>query len=89
MNELPGVKSLNISPNPASDFVMVRAYNERSQQIQLVLTDMAGKSLINESFAALKGNIEKSIDVSNFAAGMYFLTLKTAEGKTTQKVVVK
>jgi hypothetical protein len=89
MNELPGVKSLNISPNPASDFVMVRAYNERSQQIQLVLTDMAGKSLINQSFAALKGNIEKSIDVSNFAAGMYFLTLKTAEGKTTQKVVVK
>lgn len=88
-NELPGINSLNISPNPASEFIMVRASNSKNQQIQLLLTDMAGKILFNENFSAQKGNIEKSIDVSNFNAGMYFLTVKNADGKATQKVIVK
>ena len=87
--KLPGISSLSISPNPASDFIMVRAYNNKSQQIQLTLSDMTGKSLYIESYTALKGNIEKSIDVSNLTAGMYLLTLKSPEGIVTEKVIVK
>jgi len=88
-DEVPGVNSLSISPNPASDFIMVRASNSKTQQMQLLLNDMTGKNLFNETFLAQKGNIEKSIDISNLNAGMYFLTVKTAEGITTQKVIVK
>jgi hypothetical protein len=88
-SEIPGLNSLNISPNPASEFLMVRASNNKTQQVQLLLTDMAGKNLFSETFSAQKGNIEKSIDVSNLNAGMYFLTVKTAEGKATQKVIIK
>jgi hypothetical protein len=89
VNELPGISSLNISPNPASDFVMLRAYNSRSQQMQVILTDMTGKNLLNETFSLQSGNIEKSIDVSRFDAGMYFITVKTGEGKVTQKLIIK
>jgi hypothetical protein len=87
--ELPGVKSLNISPNPATDFLMIRAYNSKDQQIQLLLNDMTGKNLMKETFQAQKGNIEKSLDVSNLNAGMYFFTLETSEGKVTQKIIIK
>jgi hypothetical protein len=87
--ELAGISSLNIAPNPASEFVMVRASNSKTQQMQLLLNNMAGVNLYNETFTAQKGSIEKSIDVSNLNAGMYFLTVKTAEGKATQKVIVK
>lgn len=87
--ELPGVKSLNISPNPATDFLMIRAYNSQDQQMQLLLNDMAGKNLLKETFQAQKGNIEKSLDVSNLNSGMYFLTLETTEGKVTQKIIIK
>jgi hypothetical protein len=86
---LPGISSLNISPNPASEFVMVRAYNSRSQQMQILLSDLTGKNLLTESFVAQKGNIEKPIDVSKMNSGVYFLTMKTAEGSVTQKVLVK
>ncbi|MEI6059683.1 MAG: C10 family peptidase, partial [Bacteroidota bacterium] len=86
--QLPGISSLNISPNPASDFIMVRAYNNKSQQMQFSIVDMTGKNLYTETFQAQKGNIEKSIDVSNFKSGMYFLTVKNTEGKVTQKVIV-
>jgi hypothetical protein len=87
--DLPGVNSLNVSPNPASEFIMVRAYNSNAQHMQFILNDMTGKSLYNDSFTAQKGNIEKSIDVSNLTPGMYFLTVKTAEGKVTEKVIIK
>ena len=89
VNELPGISSLNISPNPATEFVMVRAYNSKSQQMQIMLNDLAGKNLFNESFFAPKGNLERPIDVSAMNAGVYFLTLKTSEGSVTQKVLVK
>lgn len=87
--ELAGVSSINISPNPASDFVMVRAFNSKVQQMQFIMTDMTGKKLYNESFLANEGNIEKSIDVSNLNAGMYFFTVQTPEGKITQKLIIK
>jgi hypothetical protein len=50
---------------------------------------MSGKILLSETFTAQKGNIEKSVDVSNLTAGMYFLSLKTSEGKVTQKIIVR
>jgi hypothetical protein len=87
--DIPGINSLNISPNPASDFIMVRAYNDKNQQIQLGLSDMTGKNLFKETFIAQKGNLEKSIDISAFNSGMYFLTMQSAEGKVTQKVIVR
>jgi len=88
-NDLSDISSLNISPNPASDFLMVRAYNSSSQQVELLLTDMTGKSLYRDSFSAQEGNFEKSIDVSSLNSGMYFLTVKSAEGKATRKVIIK
>jgi len=88
-NELPGISSLNISPNPANDFIMVRAYNSKNQQIELVLNDMTGKNLYKETFTASKGNIEKSIDVSSLNGGMYFLSMQSIDGKVTQKVIIK
>jgi len=87
--ELPGMSSINISPNPASDFIMVRAYNAKNQQLQFTLNDMTGKDLYNETFSVQKGNFEKSIDVSNLNKGMYFLTIKSPDGKMTQKIIVK
>ena len=89
VNELPGISSLNISPNPASEFVMLRAYNSKNQQMQLTMNDLAGKNLFTESFFAQKGDIEKPIGVSKMNAGIYFLTLKSTEGSVTQKVLVK
>ncbi len=86
--ELPGISSLNISPNPASDYLMIRAYNSKAQQMQLTIADMTGKTLYNETFTASKGNLEKSLDVSNFNSGMYFLTMKSNDGKVTQKIII-
>lgn len=87
--DLPGISSLNISPNPASEFIMVRAYNNKTQPIEFILNDIAGKNLFYDTFTAQNGNIEKSIAVDNLVSGMYFLTVKTQEGKVTQKIIVK
>ena len=86
---LPGVSSLNISPNPASNFIMVRGYNNKTQSMHFTMNDMTGKILSDETLLVSKGDIEKSIDVSHFKPGLYFLSVQTTEGKLTEKVVVK
>lgn len=87
--ELNNLTSLNISPNPATDFIMVRGISKQTQDIELNISDMAGKVLYSDSFLALAGNLEKSIPVDNLKKGMYLLSLKSKEGKITQKVIVK
>lgn len=87
--ELTGMKALNISPNPATDFILLRAVNSKNQQVQLTISDMAGKTLYQESFFAESGSIEKSIDVTNLNAGMYFLNLKNNECSVTEKIIVR
>lgn len=87
--ELKSLSSLNISPNPASDFIMVRAISKRTQTMELAISDMTGKVLYNESFVATAGSLEKSVSVESLKKGLYMLTLQSEEGKITEKLIIK
>jgi hypothetical protein len=87
--ELSSISSLNISPNPASDFVMLRAYNSKYQSLTVSVSDMSGKTLYSETFTADKGSIEKPIDVSAIQPGMYFIKIRNQEGTVTEKLIVQ
>jgi hypothetical protein len=43
--------------------------------------------MVSEQVAA--GSVSKSYDVSNFAQGLYFVTVSSASGQTTEKFMVK
>jgi len=86
---MEGIQSLSVSPNPASEYVLVRAVNLKSRPLTLTVNDMTGKTLYHELFNPGIGTFDKPINVRNFRPGMYFLTLKSSEGSITQKVIVR
>jgi hypothetical protein len=73
--------SLSVYPNPTRNVVRVEA--EGIRNIRLV--DMLGQTLYdsNESGDSVQ------VDMSGYAAGVYFMEVKTVNGIATQKVVRK
>jgi len=86
---LTSINSLNIGPNPANDVVMVGGNSVKSQKLEMTLCDITGKTLYSESFSAPVGNFRHPVYVSQFRPGMYFFTVRTAEGSVTEKVIIK
>ncbi len=73
------LNNLNAYPNPASDFVIVRNYNE-----DLLITDMAGKAI--RTVKAEIGSSETRISVADLPNGVYFIS---SLNSAPVKIVVK
>ena len=73
--------SFNIYPNPVED----RLYIETETEIEeVVVYDIFGRHQVAET-PSLQGNL--TIDVSDFASGVYFIQIKTEEGNITKRFV--
>lgn len=83
VEEKPSI-SVNIAPNPATDFVTVNATGVSSVSVRMV--DVLGNLVLSETNFTTK----KTIDVSRFRNGVYFIMID-AEGMKpiTRKVIVR
>lgn len=81
---------LSVYPNPTSDVLNVDFSLEEANDVMYIITDMAGRVLnVTE-----KQNITKdfqTVDVSNFAPGVYMITARTNDGvySSTERFIIK
>ncbi len=69
-------------PNPANDYLNIGSNGEIHQ---ITIANSIGQIVFDETM-----NTEKRIvNISDFTKGVYFVTVKTNHGLTTQKIVVK
>lgn len=90
LNYVLGVQTLkqtpivNVSPNPANENVNISLGTIENSSIRIL--DVLGKTIYTENNA----NGTKSIDVSNFKNGVYFVMIEVPGMKTiTRKLIVK
>lgn len=77
--------AFGIYPNPASDIVSIK--NTKNIQINSVtLTDLNGRVVLNN---ASNVAADTQIDVSELSAGIYLMTVETAQGNFTTKLIKK
>ncbi len=69
-----------IFPNPVKDILSIQSDKAISG---LILSDLNGRKLLE-----LNGDTN-SIDMSTYSTGMYLLTIKTSDGETVMKKVIK
>lgn len=81
IEEITPSLTVNVAPNPASDYVKVTAQgvNQASIRIIDVLGNVIMTSTINES---------KTIDVSEFRNGIYFILVESAGVKAVNRKVI-
>jgi hypothetical protein len=90
VNEMSTANSLNIFPNPTSDIftLNIDGLSNGEEFIYLVYTSY-GKEVYREIAQTKSKSYTKSIDMSNFVSGIYFVSIQTENGNSTMKVVKK
>lgn len=86
VGELSG-SILNVYPSPASNNLYIQFAQATGQNLQVEMTTLTGQVLSKNNFAA--GGNTLTLDVSNFAAGLYLLKITDGENAHVQRVVVK
>jgi hypothetical protein len=86
----PSLAQVALFPNPASDLLNVDFVFGQSfdAQVQVYVTDITGKTLQQLQWTATNGKQRQTLDVSQFAPGIYMLHLISGEERVTQKFVV-
>ncbi len=80
-------EDVKIFPNPSSGILNVRfKTGERGNNV-IIISDILGQKIFEQKFFALPETNETQIDLSTYNAGLYLLTLKTATGSVTVKVI--
>lgn len=68
-----------VYPNPAQDLLNFDyTANNIQESFEIIISDLQGKELNKVSFLPQNGNYQFPLDISQYASGIYVLTLQTA-----------
>ena len=83
-----GITLLNSFPNPLTDELNIQVTADKSQAVQLRLTDIAGRTVLTRTENCVQGtNIVILNNLSTLRAGTYLLQVITAGGSQEQKLM--
>ncbi|MEM0993997.1 MAG: T9SS type A sorting domain-containing protein [Bacteroidota bacterium] len=86
-------KALNFTsfPNPTTAAIQMNFELEQPSQVQILVTDLSGRTLATLLQSKLQAGAHNfTFDIADrLPKGMYILSLRTDQGWTTQKMVVK
>lgn len=89
VEEADNFTQLDVYPNPVTDALNVNFHVEQHQTVEIRMLSVTGEIVYNNVLSNVSGEISNSIDVSNFAKGIYILNLSSVEGTVNKKVIVK
>jgi len=73
-----------VYPNPVTTVVNIQSFDYQEDEITIKITDIAGKTLFLQQ-TVIYDNLQ--IDLSNFPAGLYLMTLSSLQNIHTFKIV--
>ena len=87
INDIPDNNNIKVYPNPASSILNIEIENvEKNAVIQIV--NAQGNTKFQSSCESLNSKWFKSLDISNYAGGLYFIQIINNGISHTQKLVI-
>jgi len=80
---------MSIYPNPANNQVNVALSSTETANATLSVFNLMGQCVYTETVNVMEGNNVITVNVNNLNAGIYMVNVKTAQGTSTQKLIVK
>jgi hypothetical protein len=89
-DEISAVNQFNLQPNPLSKGQNLRITLDLTENLDatLRLLDVAGRVIETQKRSFAQGNNEVNWQLDHLAAGVYFISLQTAQGNMVKKLVV-
>jgi hypothetical protein len=89
LEELSGLTSIEMAPNPAENETTLSFNATNEQSISVNVFDQLGKTVLVLEKGINQGINTLAISTGQFENGMYFVTVQTATGIITRKLIVK
>ncbi|MGE0638454.1 MAG: T9SS type A sorting domain-containing protein [Bacteroidia bacterium] len=83
VQEIEGLTNFGIYPNPGSEAVFVQADFATPTDISIQFTNVLGQQLVAATVLKHTTTLQHKIDVSQFANGIYFITLLSEKGRAS------
>ncbi|MGB0840589.1 MAG: PKD domain-containing protein, partial [Chitinophagales bacterium] len=80
--------NVKVAPNPAQDQVMLTYDFQGSRDLQVVVTDMVGRTISQISQTALNG-YQTTLSFAGQPAGMYIVTLQSEVGAIQKQIIIQ
>ena len=84
--EIAGALQVSLYPNPAQENATMEIVG-LNQDAKIVISDLQGRILSQEAISA--GTTRYTVNVSNFASGVYYIRIVTDKAVSTQKLIVE
>ena len=82
------ITNITLVPNPATDVVKVVVSLAAAQSIEIRMVDITGKYLYISHETASQGNLTHTINVGQFAAGIYLVEIASGNEVSRQRLVI-
>ncbi len=86
---LPGVASMKLFPNPAKNLLNISYEVPSLAPLQLVITDINGRTLIQQTLSAGLNRDNIQVDITALSNGFYIAHLVGTEKRLSQKFIVQ
>jgi hypothetical protein len=87
INDLAANSKTSIYPNP-TDGVLNVDLTELKDYIYFTISNTIGQTIYSEDLVALRGNELMTVDLKDHKPGVYFVTIQSASGKITKKLIL-
>ncbi len=81
--------AISLYPNPASNEIFVTISESAFNTVDISIANNLGQTILNIDDWGVNEANTTSIDVSNYASGLYFVSIKSEDQITTKKLIIK
>jgi hypothetical protein len=82
-------KNLTVYPNPSTGIVNLSLTGFHGKRTTLSVVNVIGTVVYQETLSAVDGRVDKSIDLSKQANGLYYIKLDADDYSEIRKIVLK
>jgi hypothetical protein len=80
--------SISVYPNPTNGVVNVAIEDLTADKVNVTVTNVVGEKVAEQTLSNVRGASNVSFNLSNKAAGMYFINISTDNASVSKKVMV-
>ncbi len=85
-NQISDISNFTVAPNPTNGLLNLNIETSQMEDMQIRIYNLNGQMVMN-TYLEKANNIQKTIDLSSQANGVYMVSLITSKGIITRKVV--
>lgn len=79
-----GIDNITLYPNPTNETTTLKYYASVSTNVNISISDVTGKQILQNNVSALKGNNNYRLDIASLNPGIYIVNVKTEDGATAK-----